>query len=242
MNILVCNDDGYNSYGIKLLAEKLLKYGDVTIVGPEKELSGSSHAILLRQSIDLKYECYFKTIKCYSTTGYPVDSVRLATAVLNKKFDICFSGVNNGLNLGTDIIYSSTVAIAREALIEGMYSISISCDTNFDVVDNELDGVLEFIFKNKLYSYDYSLNINFPIRNYSKTKGIMFAREGIKRFKTSFKKLAENKYLEEYSDITYDKNKDTDVFLANEGYITIVPISVDQTNNKALEKLKLLNL
>ena len=165
MNILVVNDDGFDSEGISLLAIKLKKFGNVTIVGPNSHRSASSHAIKLRENISFKKENSIEEINRYSVSGYPVDCVRLATDLLGIDFDLCFSGINNGLNLGTDIIYSGTVACAREAMIEGIPSIAISCDVNsFEIVKNEIDSVLEYVFNNKLFSKEYTLNINFPDR------------------------------------------------------------------------------
>lgn len=239
MNILVVNDDGFDSEGIKLLAIKLKKYGNVTIVGPDSHRSASSHAIKLKKNIIFKSESDIDGIKRYSVSGYPVDCVRLSTDLLGIDFDICFSGINNGLNLGTDIIYSGTVACAREAMIEGISSVAISCDIDsFQIVEEEIDNVLEFIFNNKLYSKDYTLNINFPINDYKKSNGIKFANQGIKRFKSSFKNISDNIYKEDGSIIKYDTDINSDVYLASKGYITIVPLIINQTNYDILRILK----
>lgn len=238
MNILVVNDDGFDAVGIKILAKKLIKYGDVTIIAPNSPRSASSHAIEVRNPITVKKEEDYLGIEVYSQSGFPADSVRLSETLTNKQFDICFSGINNGLNLGTDIIYSGTTASAREAFIEGMYSVAISCDRDaFEIAENELDELLEYIFDNELFSHKYTLNINFPIGSYKKSKGIKLAHQGIKLFKTNFIKEENDNYRESWHYTELDKNPDSDVFLANEGYITIVPISLDQTNYKELDEL-----
>ena len=239
INILVVNDDGFDALGIKILASKLKKYGNVTIVGPSSHRSASSHAIKIREPISFKAESSIDNIKRYSISGYPADTVRLATDLLGIDFDICFSGVNNGLNLGTDIIYSGTVSAAREASIEGICSVALSCDVDcFDIVSNELDSVLEFVFNNKLYSRDYTLNINFPISSYKKSNGFKFAHQGIKRFKTTFIKIENGVYSENGSVIIGDNDIESDVYLASLGYITFVPIIVSQTNFEILNILK----
>ena len=239
MDILVVNDDGFDSIGIRILAKKLKKYGNVTIIAPNSCRSASSHAIEVRNPITVKKEANYEGIEVYSQSGYPADSVRISDTICNKKFDICFSGVNDGLNLGTDIFYSGTSASAREANIEKMYSVAISCDKNsFDIVEKELDMVLEYIFNNNLFSYLYTLNINFPIGKYNKSKGIKFAHQDYKLFKTGFLKIDDNSYIEHGHYIEEDINNESDVYLANEGYITIVPISLDQTNYDSLDKLK----
>ena len=124
-------------------------------------------------------------------------------------------------------------------MIEGIPSIAISCDVNsFEIVKNEIDSVLEYVFNNKLFSKEYTLNINFPVKDYTKSKGIKFAHQGIKRFKSSFKKISDDIYRENGSDIKYDTDVNSDVFLADKGYITFVPISINQTNYSILKIFK----
>lgn len=239
LNILVANDDGIDAIGIKILANKLKKWGNVYVCAPESGRSASSHSIILHDSLTFEFVGDIADIKWYKTSGMPADCVRLPLYLLNEKFDIVFSGVNNGLNLGTDIIYSGTVAVAREANIEYIPSVAISCDTNsFEIVENELDNLLEYVFNNELYSKEYVLNINFPTNEFNKSIGYKFCRQGIKRFKTEFNEISENRYVNGVNHIVYDESIDTDVYLASLGYITLVPLQVAQTNFKYLEELK----
>ena len=240
MNILVVNDDGIEAIGIEILASALKKYGNVYVVSPDRPRSAASHSIVLHRPIEMVEVKKWEGIVSYKISGVPCDCVRIATGVLDTKFDIVFSGVNNGLNLGTDIIYSGTCAGAREALIEGIPGVAISTDVNqFEIVLNELDSLLKLIFCRKLYSKDYMLNVNFPVKGFNKSKGIKVCRMGDKIFTTCFKKVSENSYL----DISYphilDKNIETDVYQADLGYITLVPVEIDQTHNEAFSKLKL---
>ena len=239
LNVLVANDDGINEKGMEILAKALTKYANVYVCVPDGPRSAFSHSIKILKPITFERVDAIEGIECYKTNGTPADCVRLATSLLNVKFDIVFSGINNGLNLGTDIIYSGTVAAAREAHIAYSPSIAISVDRDsFDIVINELDNLLDLIFSKRLYSSEYTLNINFPTAEYKKSNGIKFARQGIKRFKTEFSKKSDGSYFESSSNIKYDTNEDTDVYLASKGYITLVPIKVDQTNTIVLENLK----
>lgn len=239
MNILVVNDDGIEAVGIKKLAIALKKYGNVVVCAPDSGRSASGHSIVLHGSLSFDYVGAFDGIEWYKTSGTPADCVRLSMDLLGISFDVVFSGVNDGLNLGTDIIYSGTVSAAREANIEGVSAVAISTDYKaFQMVDQELDEVLSYIFKNQLYSQDYVLNVNFPVGSFTKSKGYRFCRQGIKNFKTSFSKTEEGKYLNGDSAIVYDENLDTDVYLASKGYITLVPLQVEQTKYDSLEELK----
>ena len=238
MNILVVNDDGYNAKGIKLLANSLKKYGNVIVCGPESGRSASGHSIILHDTLTFDFVEEKDEIKWYKTSGMPADCVRLAVNLLNINFDIVFSGVNNGLNIGTDIIYSGTVAAAREAMIEFIPAVSISTDFNsFEIVEDELDQVLEKIFSEKLYSKEYVLNVNFPTMDYLKSNGYKFCRQGIKNFKTTFVLNCDGRYENTDNDIVYDTSPDTDVYLADKGYITFVPLKVEQTSYQHLAKL-----
>lgn len=239
MNILLVNDDGIEGQGLKILANHLTQFGKLTIVAPAKERSASGHSIVIHQEIEVRKVNWSSTITAYSISGTPADCVRIANSILDTKFDIVFSGVNNGLNLGTDIIYSGTVSAAVEATIAEIPAVAISTDVNcFDIVNNELDFILNTIFQKNLASKDYTLNINFPTKEYDKSHGIQIARVGIKRFKTHFIESKPNYFKSISNDITYDERSDTDVVLASRGYITLTPLEVEQSNLKHFEKIK----
>ena len=243
MNILVVNDDGIEAIGIRKLALALKKYGNVVVCAPDTGRSAAGHSIVLHGSLTFESVGVRDGIEWYKTSGTPADCVRLSMDLLSIPFDIVFSGVNDGLNLGTDIIYSGTVSAAREANIEGIPAVAISTDfASFSIVDYELDKVLSFIIDNQLYSKEFVLNVNFPVGSFMKSKGYRFCRQGIKNFKTSFIQNTDGRYLNADSAIIYDENPDTDVYLAGQGYITFVPLQVEQTKYDSLEKLKKISL
>ena len=239
MNILVVNDDGVDAVGIHKLALALKKYGNVVVCAPDTGRSAASHSIVIQGSLTFKYVGDQDYIEWYKTSGMPADCVRMAIKLTGLDFDVVFSGVNDGLNLGTDIIYSGTVSAAREAHIQGIPAVAISTDYGaFSIVDHELESLLELIFEKRLYSRDYVLNINFPEGKFAKSLGYRFCRQGIKIFNTGFKEIEDEAYLNDESIITYDENQDTDVYLASKGYITLVPLQVEQTKLDSLEELK----
>ncbi|MDE6407764.1 MAG: 5'/3'-nucleotidase SurE, partial [Anaeroplasmataceae bacterium] len=223
MNILVVNDDGIEAVGIRKLAIALKKYGNVIVCAPDTGRSAAGHSIVLHDTLSFEYVNQDCGIEWYKTSGTPADCVRLSLALLKDSIDVVFSGVNDGLNLGTDIIYSGTVSAAREAQIEGVPAVAISTDFKaFSIVDQELDQVLAYIFDHTLYSDEYVLNINFPVGEFAESKGLRFCRQGIKNFKTSFLKDKDGRYMNSDSEILYDENPDTDVYLSSKGYITLV--------------------
>lgn len=239
MEILVCNDDGIKAEGIKILALALKPYGNVTVVAPNGGRSAASHSLLLYSVIEFQECNVIEGIKCYAVSGMPADCIRLATSVLHKRFDIVFSGINDGLNCGTDIVYSGTVGAAKEAIIEGIPGIAISTDRGaFSIAKNEIDELIKYIMDNKLYSTDYVLNVNFPTKNFTKSKGYRFTKQGIKSFKTEFIKNNRGSYDVVSDKITYDTDPDTDVVLGRLGYTTFTPVGVDQTYHKYVPILK----
>ena len=239
MNILVVNDDGIKGRGIHILASRLKKYGNVYVVSPDRGRSAASHSVILTKPLTFEKVDEIDGVTCYQTSGMPADCVRLATIILDVDFDVVFSGVNDGLNLGTDIIYSGTCAGAREAVIEGIPGVAISTDfKSFDIVEKEIDNVLELVINKKLYSKEYVLNINFPISKFTESKGIKLAKQGDKIFTSIFSEIEPNLYSVVNEEEIHDKREDTDVYLADKGYVTLVPVQVDQTNYEGLNKLK----
>src|SRR5881394_4634540 len=121
--ILVTNDDGYRSDGIRALAEALRVCGDVTIVAPVEEASAIGHALTLRRPLRLDQI----SAAVYSVDGTPTDCVNLAINQVFKGLpDLVVSGINKGWNLGDDVTYSGTVAGAFEGALLGVPSIAVS--------------------------------------------------------------------------------------------------------------------
>src|ERR671919_1650582 len=121
--ILVTNDDGVHSEGIRALADALAPLGDVTIVAPIQEASAIGHALTLRRPLRLE------TIspRVFAVDGTPTDCVNVALAhVLRGKPELIVSGINKGWNLGDDVTYSGTVSGALEGALLGIPSIAIS--------------------------------------------------------------------------------------------------------------------
>ena len=115
MRILITNDDGVFAEGIRLLAEWAKKLGEVTVVAPKREQSGKSHAINFTEPMEIKRVDLMDGVEAYSCDSTPADCVRYGIAGLNRTYDLVLSGINRGVNLGVDMIYSGTVAAIFEA-------------------------------------------------------------------------------------------------------------------------------
>src|SRR6186997_1876978 len=121
--ILVTNDDGVHAEGIRLLAEAVAPYGEITVVAPIQEASAIGHALTLRGPLRIDVI----GPKVFAVDGTPTDCVNLAiTHVLKGKPDLIVSGINKGWNLGDDVTYSGTVSGALEGALLGIPSIAVS--------------------------------------------------------------------------------------------------------------------
>ena len=126
MNVLIVNDDGIESEGLRILAERVGKKHNVCVLAPDSNRSATSHHIVMFQDLELKQ---YKKNR-WSCSGMPADCtcIGLKSDLFGVKFDVVLSGINCGPNLGTDIVYSGTCAGARQAVLNGVPGIAVSLD------------------------------------------------------------------------------------------------------------------
>ncbi len=242
--ILVSNDDGIYSNGIKALAEVASEFGDVIIVAPDRQQSAVGHAITIEQPLRSQAIEVAGKYKGQAINGTPADCVKLAhDQLLDVKPDLVLSGINHGSNAGINILYSGTVSAATEGTVLGYPSIAVSC-MDYDS-DADLTGcqeaarrVTRFVLENGLPK-GVTLNVNAPSGEF---KGIKWAR------------MADSRYVEEYearqdpSNRPYywltgkfellDDGSDADIHIINEGFASVTPIQYDLTDYSLLDKAK----
>src|ERR1700761_6100301 len=150
--ILITNDDGITSPGIKALVEAVRDLGTVIVVAPDSPQSGMGHAITIGDPLRLNKVDVFEGIESWQCSGTPVDCVKLAKdKILHHKPDICLSGINHGANHSINLIYSGTMSAAMEAAIEGVPSAGFSLlDFNFNADFTLARGVVNSIAKRML--------------------------------------------------------------------------------------------
>ena len=119
MNILITNDDGITAKGIQIIAQRLQSSHNILVVAPDSQKSASSHSITLTNPLMVKKEKIEGVeAPCFSVSGTPVDCTKIAiTTIASEKIDIVVSGINDGFNLGTDVIYSGTVSADVEGAL-----------------------------------------------------------------------------------------------------------------------------
>src|SRR3989449_6749242 len=161
--ILVTNDDGYRSDGIRVLADALRAVGDVTIVAPVEEASAIGHALTLRHPLRLEHI----DAHTFAVDGTPTDCVNIAvTQVFKGLPDLVVSGINKGYNLGDDITYSGTVAGALEGALLGVPAIAVSlratrASYDFSFAAGAAATIAERLLEHPLPARTF-LNVNVP--------------------------------------------------------------------------------
>ncbi len=176
--ILITNDDGIDSPGIKKLAGIAVSYGDVYVVAPDSERSGMSHSFTYKTDISAwEYDIGVQGVKAFASDGTPCDCVRIgALGLLPRKPDVVLAGINAGYNISSDIQYSATVGSVLEAAFQGIHAIAFSKGVgqidNDTVVDEYIDGILSGLIDSKL-DYNQAWNVNFPLCTKEECKGIM---------------------------------------------------------------------
>ncbi len=239
MNILVVNDDGIDSIGIKILTENAKKFGKVFVVAPHFQQSAMAHSITIHDSMKLhEHPDYMEGVKAWSLEGKPADCVKFALYGLKLDVDMVLSGINDGPNLGTDINYSGTIAGALEGALCGIPSIAFSTDFgNFDIAKRKVECVLGKILDNDVLSTEVIMNVNFPSKDHSESKGIMITQQGQRHFLHEFE-LENDAYWDRGTWEKIENAKGTDTYAFENGYISITPIQIDRTDYKYMIKLK----
>lgn len=234
MHILITNDDGIFAPGIKKLVKEALKYGRVTVIAPKVEQSAKSHSITVRAPIEFKkLDDRIEGVDTYYADSTPADCVRIAFFHLKLDFDVVFSGVNAGLNLGEDITYSGTCAAATEAAMLGKKGVAFSCNfKNVDMIDKDLSVAMKYVIDNDLLDKYALYNINIPLN----AKGILFSRQGHTHYFSYYSENGSNLTSIGRPEATKDDLELSDVDLTYKNYITITPLNYLRTNEEVLKK------
>ncbi|GAA0817315.1 5'/3'-nucleotidase SurE [Clostridium tertium] len=246
MKILITNDDGINARGIIALAKEISKNHEIIVVAPREQKSASSHSISIHNPIRIREEKLDENFKAYSLVGTPADCTQAGLSLLGGDIDIVISGINRGLNCGTDILYSGTVSAAVEGAIYSVPSIAISMDVDWSKEDEDYSKAAKWISKIlDVAEKDYLkenvvLNVNVPNINEEDIKGLKVCRLGKSTYKTNYILVEENEdkvYVTKgtRNDILED---DSDLYFLSQGYVTLTPLHFDFTNFKILDEVK----
>ncbi|MBR1974954.1 MAG: 5'/3'-nucleotidase SurE [Clostridia bacterium] len=237
MKILITNDDGINALGIRLLAEWAKKLGEVTVVAPKEEQSGMSHAIDFITPVEIKRVPLVEGVTAYSMGSTPADCIRFGVIGLNEKYDLILSGINKGVNVGADVVYSGTVGAIFEAARMGVKGIAFSAfPDGQEIAVKYLDEVYDYIVKNNLLEENPIYNVNIP----NNVKGIRMTYQGSPYFSDVFIKRDGDIYVQEGEQIpdVYPDDLDRDTVAIHADYISVTPLLATRTNMEVFQKHK----
>jgi 5'-nucleotidase len=245
--ILVSNDDGITSRGIRHLVELMEQIGEVVVVAPDGPQSGMGHAITVGDTLRLRENNIFNHAVAYECSGTPADCVKLAKhhVLKGRKIDLVVSGINHGSNSSISVLYSGTMSAAIEAAIEGLPAIGFSvCDYSAKADFSHTD---EYILKiasealTKGIPKGIALNVNFPTKRNESIKGIKVCRQANAKWEEEFDKRIDPHGREYFwmvgNFVNHDKGEDNDEWALANNFVSIVPCQYDLTGHYAMKQL-----
>jgi 5'-nucleotidase len=222
VKILVSNDDGFRSLGIRRLREALLTLAEVTVVAPDRNRSGASNSLTL----DVPLRVFESEPGVYFVPGTPTDCVHLAiSGLFDHSFDMVVSGVNDGPNLGDDVLYSGTVAAAVEGRFLGLSTLALSLNTSpgsgrhFDT-GAEVARLLVAQLVRKPLDRPQILNVNVPDLPLGEIRG--------------FRTHGRTVYWVGPAGPQNEAGPGTDFHAVSEGYVSVTPLQIDLTRHSVL--------
>lgn len=237
--ILVANDDGIFANGIISLVEAVSKLGKVVVVAPDSPQSAMGHAVTIHDPLRIrKVDFPVEGVEAYSTSGTPVDCVKLAIyEILDRTPDLLVSGINHGANHSINVIYSGTMSAAVEGALEGIPSIGFSlldfsAEADFTAAKHYATLITNAALKEGIEKHT-CLNVNIPKIPLSKIKGIKICRQAEGNWSEAFDKRQDpsgHDYFWMRGNFKNpDKGQDTDQWALDNGYVSIVPVQYDLT-------------
>lgn len=252
MKILVSNDDGIHSEGIRVLAERLAENTnhDVYVAAPDGERSATGHSLTLHKPLRAEKVIPPGKVKAaWKTTGTPSDCVKLAVLDLMETApDIVISGINNGSNLGSELLYSGTVAAAMEGAFLNIPSMAVSQVNDDNIMVMHYETAAEFVarlievFPATHLSKRSLLNVNVPNVAFAELNGAVITELGVRLYDDRFEKRTDPRgriyYWLTGHPLDEEHVENTDTWAVWHKMISVTPISFNMTDHKTLERLR----
>lgn len=246
--ILVTNDDGITSRGIRNLVDTMKKIGEVIVVAPDSPQSGMGHAITVGDTLRLEEVSIFEGIKAFESSGTPADCVKMARHFVlrgARQPDVVVSGINHGSNTSISVLYSGTMSAAIEGAIEGTPAIGFSlCDYGHGADFSHTPAYVERITRQVLEKglpKGVALNVNFPPRRNEAIKGVRICRQAnakwVEEFDQRFDPNGRRYFWMTGNFVNFDKGSDNDEWAIANNYISVVPCQFDLTAHQAIPVL-----
>lgn len=240
--ILVTNDDGIHSPGLTTLAKALAKIGEVWVVAPDRERTAVAHAVTLHKPLRVD-EVGTRT---FAVNGTPVDCVNLAVLnLLPKPPDLLVSGINKGVNLGDDVLYSGTVSAAMEGTILGVPSMAVSQEGrdrfHFEAGAHYAVLVARMILREGLPP-ETLVNLNVPHRPLKAITGLRVTCLSRRRFDNPIIEKKDPHGRSYYwiagTRVSWSRSKDADHEAIEDGAVSLTPIHLDTTHHAVMDRFR----
>ena len=247
MYLLITNDDGIQAQGILTLARVAVKAGHtVMIVAPATQQSATGHRLTINESLMVQTRSIDPDFESFAINGTPVDCVRIGRKLSDRPFDFCLSGINDGLNVGTDLFYSGTAAAAREAAMLYLPSMAISIESHAD------EDMLVHLAEQALMIMDYIIKRPMPRLTFCNLNAPCLPPGKVKPAKIT--PISESYWLDEYVErvnprgqryfwlengvLKEEAEAGTDAIMIQQGHLTVSFVG-GFVNNNALYYPKL---
>jgi len=249
LRILLTNDDGVHSAGLRALAEVASRHGEPIICAPDRERSACGHGMTLREPLRMRQVETASGVPAFEVNGLPVDCVNLALhELLPNGCDLVIAGINNGPNLGWDSTYSGTVGGALEGSVNRIRSLAISvaiyvedAPAHFETAATWLENAWDWLTTAPLPDYTV-LNINVPSIAWTELRGTRSTRMGTRTYEDRVEKRQDpwgrNYFWQGGVVITGNEEPGTDVTAVSEGFVSVTPIRMDWTDHASLVSLE----
>ena len=240
--ILVTNDDGIHSAGLTMLVRALGRVGEVWVVAPDRERTAAGHAVTLHKPLRI----HEMGKRMYAVNGTPVDCVNLALLnILPKRPHLLVSGINKGVNLGDDVLYSGTVSAAVEGTILGIPSMAVSQEGRdqfyFATGAHYAVRVARLILRRGLPE-ETLVNLNVPNRTFETVTGVRVTCLSRRRFENPIIEKTDPHGRSYFwiagTRVSWSRNKDADHEAIAEGAVSLTPLHLDSTNYGVLDQLR----
>jgi 5'-nucleotidase len=241
VRVLISNDDGYRAEGLRCLAEALRPLAEITVVAPDRNRSGASNSLTL----DRPLRVWQEGPDIYCTDGTPTDCVHLAiTGLLEQEPDMVIAGINEGPNLGDDVLYSGTVAAAMEGRFCGLPAIAVSLagsrPTHFETAARVTVMLFDKLRRAALPA-DTILNVNVPDLPFGRLAGVRATRLGHRHRAEPVVPAHDPRGNRIYwvgpAGPEQDAGTGTDFHAIGHGCVSVTPLHVDLTRHAVLSQL-----
>jgi 5'-nucleotidase len=245
MLTLLTNDDGIFAPGLAAMEKALRKLGDVVVVAPATEQSGVGHSITFLTPLMAKDAFDGERQRGWAVEGSPADCVKLAIAKFcPREPDLLVSGINGGLNVGINVLYSGTVAAATEGALHGIPSVAVSLEYDeHPRVDRAAEialGVIEQLLDRDAFRNHKLYNLNIPTAATRGESTLRMVPMGVARWPAEFEERRDPKGRRYYwasgtPPVTFPH--ETDLTAIHEGHVTLTPLSIDRTQASHIEEM-----